>query len=121
MEKVSSVIPPGARVMGMPEWWLGLTDTDYQSSFNLTYYHYFQNLDLPEALETIRPDYVIVDEHLRSLLIEDPQQHRGSDFAVYLLPKRQFREFLSQHAMLIFEMQDPWHGPISVYAIDWTS
>ena len=54
--QIQIVIPKGARVMGPPEWWLGLADYDYRSSLNLTYYHFHNGLTLTQGLETDRPD-----------------------------------------------------------------
>jgi 4-amino-4-deoxy-L-arabinose transferase-like glycosyltransferase len=119
-QRLQSSVAPAARVMGMPYWWLGFVNSDFRSSLNLTYYHYFQGLDLEEALSTMRPDYLIVDDGFSALLVNEGYYPVGVGFNAYLLPRLQFKEFMGQRARQVDQFEDPWHGWITVYAIDWS-
>jgi 4-amino-4-deoxy-L-arabinose transferase-like glycosyltransferase len=118
-ERIRSVTPPGARVMGLPFWWLGLADYDYRSSMNLTYYHYLNGYSLTEGLQVIRPDVIIIDDLLRGMLGDRDGFPPGPGFSVYDLPGREFWRFMSQHGRKLLEFTDPWHGRLEIYAVDW--
>lgn len=118
-ERLDDSIQPGSRVMAMPYWWLGLADHSFQSSLNLTYYHFFQGLGMEQALSRMEPDYLIVDDGFNSLLVNDGYYPTGAGFNAYLLPREEFVQFMAKRATLVTEFEDPWHGDIAVYAIDW--
>jgi|GEM_PF-1206908 len=119
-DRIASVIPPRARVMGYPKWWLGLADYDYRSSLNLTYYHYQNGYSLTEGLEAIRPDIIILDqENLQYWLVDEGYFPSGPGFDLYKLPRQEFEGFLAQRGQLILEFSDPWHGEFEIYAIHW--
>lgn len=119
-DKIASVIPPDARVMGYPKWWLGLADYDFRSSLNLTFYHYQNGYSLTEGLEAIRPDIIILDqENLQFWLVDEGYFPPGPGFDIYRLPRQEFEDFLAQRGELILEFSDPWHGEFEIYAIHW--
>ncbi|HUU35769.1 MAG TPA: hypothetical protein VMW48_17000, partial [Vicinamibacterales bacterium] len=118
-EKIKSVIPPGARVMGLPHWWLGLAEYDYRSVLNLTFHHYLNNYTITESLNAIRPEIIIVDGNLQGLLVDDGYFPPGPGFEVYRLPRREFVAFLSRRGRKILDFTDPWHGAFEVYAVQW--
>lgn len=116
--QIKSVIPPEARVMGLPTWWLGLTEYDYRSSLTIAYYHFFNNYDLEEILSRIRPDYVIVDELLRGVITTI------TEFTVspnYGFPGDEFQAFLDEQGTVVLDFVTEEHGQIQVYAIHWDS
>lgn len=119
-ERLAGSIEVGSRVMAMPYWWLGLAETDFHSSMNLTFYHYFQGLDLSQAMEKMRPDFVITDDGFTGLLVDQGYYPTGAGFNAYLLPRQEFRQFMAKRARLLTEFEDPWHGDIAVYAINWS-
>jgi 4-amino-4-deoxy-L-arabinose transferase-like glycosyltransferase len=119
--KIQSVIPSGARVMGLPNWWLGLAEYDYRSSLNLTFYHILNGYSLNEGLEAIHPDFVIVDNGLRGLLVDNSGYNTKSGFDMYKLPRNEFDDFLKLRAKMVLEFTDPWQGYFEIYEIDWNS
>jgi hypothetical protein len=119
-ERIRSVIPPQARVMGLPNWWLGLSDRDYRSSLSLTYYHFQNGYTLTEGLETLRPDVIIVDTNLQGLLVDEGYFPPGPGFDVYRLPRQEFESFLAARGTKLLDFTDPWHGRFEVYAIHWS-
>jgi hypothetical protein len=114
-ERMRAVVPDGARVMGLPTWWLGFTDYDYRSSLSLNFYYFFNGYGLEEGLEAIRADIIIIDSVLRAAMESD--DILGSPY--YSLPGDEFRAFLDERGELLLNLEDTWHGPIEVYAIAW--
>lgn len=118
-DQIRTVVPEGARVMGMPHWWLGLADHDYRSSLSLTYYHFYNGYSLTEGLEAIRPDVVIVDSAQRGLWVDEGCFPPGPGFEIYKLPRQEFEEFLAERGEKVLEFSDRWHGKFEVYGIRW--
>lgn len=118
-DKMKSVIPADARVMGLPNWWIGLAEFDYRSSLNLTYYHFQDGYTLTQGLEAIHPDIMIVDSNQRGLLVDENPFPAGPGFDVYRLPRQEFDAFLAQRGEKVLEFYEPAHGNFEIYAIDW--
>ena len=118
-EKIRSVVPSGARVMGLPNWWLGLAGHDYRSVLNLTFYHFLNEYTLTEGLKAIRPGIIIVDANLQGLLVDDGYFPPGPGFEVYRLPRREFEAFLSRRGHKVLDFTDPWHGKFEIYTVQW--
>jgi len=118
-EKIKPYIPSSARVMGLPDWWLGFSEYDYRSSLNLTYYHFLNDYSLTEGLEEIRPDILILDEDLQALLVEKGAYKTNAGFEIYQLPQGEFEEFLATRGEKVLGFWDPWHGWFDIYAIHW--
>jgi 4-amino-4-deoxy-L-arabinose transferase-like glycosyltransferase len=123
-EQIRRVSPPGARIMGLPYWWLGLADYDYRSSLNLTYYHHLNGFTLTEGLQAIHPDIIIMDYVQQSFLRSEGYFQLqgfavGQGHEMYYLPAGEFNQFLAQRGRRLIEFTDPWHGQFEVYAVDW--
>ena len=118
-ERIRAVVPPDKRIVGLPNWWLGLADYDYRSILNLTYYHFYNSDSLTQGLEADKPDYLIVDTGLRGLLVDEGYFPPGPGFEMYKLPRREFEAFLTQRGEKKLEFQDPWHGQFEIYEIRW--
>ncbi len=118
-QRMRPVIPRGARVMGLPHWWLGLSEFDYRSSIGLTFYHAYNGLTLTQGLETIKPDIVIVDTAQRWLFREGTDFPTGFGDDAYGLPRVEFEDFLKRRGTRTLSFADPWHGDFEVFAIRW--
>jgi hypothetical protein len=117
-DQIRAVIPAKARVMGMPTWWFGLADYDYRSSLSLTYYEFYDGYDVTKALETIHPDFVIVDAAQGYVLraegeVQPPSQAR------FGVSKEQFLGFLEAHGKNVLTFDNPYHGHFEIYSISW--
>jgi 4-amino-4-deoxy-L-arabinose transferase-like glycosyltransferase len=117
--RIRPAIARGARVMGLPHWWLGLSDVDYRSSIGLTFYHAYNGLTLTEGLERIRPDVVIVDATQQWLLRDGDDFPTGYGDNAYGLPRREFEAFLKRRGTPVLSFTDPWHGEFHIYQIRW--
>src|SRR5690606_1442217 len=106
------------KVLGLPTWWFALPSADYtyHSSLTLNYYAFFNDYTLEEGLSAIRPDYIIIDDILRGVLLSF-DQFTTSPF--YGVPGDEFYAFLDEQGQLVLELENKWHGVIEVYAVTW--
>lgn len=112
------LIPSDKRVMGMPTWWFGFTEYDYSSSLNITYYRFFNDYNVSQALETLRPDYLIVDDAQRAVLVDD-EQVLPQGMNVYRVSRTEFETFLNTHTELVWESSTPWNNNLQLYRVNW--
>ncbi|MFN3980189.1 MAG: glycosyltransferase family 39 protein [Caldilinea sp.] len=117
-EKLRTAIPPGSRVMGMPNWWFGFIGEDYRSTFTINFYNHLNGLTFDEALELIRPGYLIVDYTTRLLLVDD-EDAAPIQFRAYLIPRTAFETMLAKRGLLVLAFDDPWHAEFKVYELRW--
>jgi 4-amino-4-deoxy-L-arabinose transferase-like glycosyltransferase len=119
-DRIRTVIPPGARVLGRPTYWLGLSDYDYRSSFSLGYYDLDSDFDLTQVLEEVHPDVLIVDDRWQYHLVDEDDPPRGPGlYRFFRYPRQEFEDFVAQRGEKLLEFTDPWHGLLEVYAIHW--
>jgi len=118
VEMMKSVIPNGSRVLGIPVWWLGFNDYDFQSLESLSFFHYINGYSLTEGLEAIKPDYDIFDEDVGLRLVDD-NYFGKSVHEMYKIPGKEFMKFLNLRGTNVLEFSDPGHGNIVIYQIHW--
>jgi 4-amino-4-deoxy-L-arabinose transferase-like glycosyltransferase len=119
-ERFEDVIPPEARVMGAPTWWLGLFEFDYRSFDNLQLYRFFNEYGLTQGLEAVQPDIIIVDPFMDAALFEsDIQAFYTGENPFPTFSRQEFQDFLKENGELVLEHNDPWYGPIQIYSLNW--
>ena len=116
-QSLQGVIPERAKVIGMPNWWLGLSATNFRSILDITHLHIIDGISLTEALRRLGPEYIIVDPAVRGLLVDQGYFALGS-FDAYLFPRQEFVTYLDQNAMKILEYHALGDGLIEVYKIN---
>lgn len=117
-DRLRTYLPPDARVMGRPEWWLGLAEYDYRSNLNLTYYHFQNGYTIAEAFAAVQPDYLIIDAKWRQQLVDDANAYPTEPgFDVYNLPRREFNDFLAQHGQYVSGFYDSVHGFLEIWVL----
>ncbi|MBE2224912.1 MAG: glycosyltransferase family 39 protein, partial [Anaerolineae bacterium] len=119
MDEIKPYIPPDSRVMGLPNWWLGLAEYDYRSSLNLTYYHFLNDYTLTEGFNEIKPDVLILDRDLQALLVDQEAYKSNAGFQIYQLPRQEFEAVLEERGELVHGFWDPWHGWFDIYILHW--
>jgi hypothetical protein len=112
-QAIDSVIPEGAKVLGMPNWWLGLQDVQYRSILGVTYLHFLDGKSLTEALDSMQPEYIILDPAIRGRLVDQGYFSPGS-FNAYLWPRQEFQDYLQTKGEVILEYDAPIDGLIEV-------
>ena len=117
--EIEPYVPAGGRVMGLPDWWLGMAEHDYRSSLNLTYYHELNGYSLAEGFAEIRPDLLILDQDLQALLVDEGSYLNNAGFQIYQLPRDEFEAILTERGELVHGFWNPWHGWIDLYLIQW--
>ena len=100
-------MPPGARVLGLHSYWLGLEGFDYRSflvPLNLA----DEGLPLDQALSRVAPDIVLLDARMRAYF-DAPEVQADHD---------RFYGWLTQHtAQVIGRIDDPTYGLMEVYRL----
>ncbi len=115
---IREVVPPDARIMGMPTWWIGLSEYDYRSSLSVPYYRFFNDFNVREAIDAIRPDYIIVDGTQQVVLVDEGQT-LAAGMNVYSVPRGEFIEILDNQGELVLEFSNQWHGDFQIYRLNW--
>jgi len=118
--RIREVIPPDKRVMGMPTWWFGFTEYDYRSALNVPYYEFFNGYNVRQAIDAIRPDYIIVDDTQQVILVyEGKTLPQGMN--VYSVEQAEFQAVLQTQGEKVLEFTTTWHGSFEIYRLDWSS
>jgi len=124
-EKVASylqqTVPNGSLVYGSPAYWLALSNTRYVNWEQLT----LQQKAIPggtftDAVEAIKPDYLVVYSFMEDYTIDDAWCHANSvDFACAL--KTELNPFLKQNATLAGELSTGTYEDIRIYKMNWAN
>jgi hypothetical protein len=106
--RVRAHVPPGARVLGLHDYWFGLDDRDFRTwtvPLLLSDPRFGpQGLTLDDALETLAPDVILIDAKMRRVLAGTP----AYDGPV--------REWMARHAFrLVAIVDDPTYGAMAIY------
>ena len=117
--RIRQAVPPGSTVMGTQTFWFAMPDERYLSWEQLVYYQrYAPGTTLEDGLREFRPDYLIVDSHLRHYIIDlegPPSGYRGA----LALPKADWDRFLAERGRLVEEIETRNYGQVDVYRITW--
>jgi len=118
-DQLKSHIEPGTTVMGLPDWWLGLADYNYVSSFELTYLNFYDGYPVSKSMQLLQPDYLIIDKNLRNLLVNENAFQLDSGFDIYNLPRDDFWGLINYRGTIVDSFINPWHGEITLYRLEW--
>jgi 4-amino-4-deoxy-L-arabinose transferase-like glycosyltransferase len=104
--RVHQVIPAGARVVGLHNYWFGFEDTDYRSFVVPLAWLDPGGLPLDQGLDRLAPDAVLLDDRVESFLSYEPVARAGLD------------TWLAAHgARLVDQVDDPTYGRMQVYTV----
>lgn len=114
---VRRLIPPGARVLGLHNYWFGLSDTDYRAIWVPLRWSdpklAPQPLPFEAALEQIAPEFVLLDARMRGYFdqVADPEAP-GHHLLVG------FQAWMARHdAWLVGRVDDATYGTMDVYRL----
>lgn len=123
ISKIQQKIPSKAKILALPNYWIGLNKNPFVSSYVLTWMNYFYNRSLTDSLSRIKPDYIIVDESQKSYLVDKNYFPKKGSINIhtplYNLPKKEFCDLLAKRAKLIYKFNDRYAGEIDIYRFDW--
>jgi hypothetical protein len=106
--EVRQYVPPGARVLGLHSYWIGLQDHDYRS-FLVPLNFADLGVPLDQALSDVDPDVVLLDARLRAYFDSPPA---AADNAL-------LAQWLARHdARLVGRVDDPTYGEMEVYSVN---
>ncbi len=117
-DQMRDVIPADKRVLGMPTWWLGFVEYDYRSSLSVPYYRFFNDYDVNQAMEALRPDYIIVDD-AQGAVLADEGQTLPQGMNVYRVPREEFVTFLETRTELVLDVLNLRNNHVQVYKVNW--
>lgn len=109
-------VPPKARVLGLPQYWLGLTDREYRS-FALPFYlsdpaSNRDAISFEAALDRIAPQFVLIDPPVIGALTDQSTRRNRAVTA-------EFWSYMRRHqARLIRELREPGGTTVLVYRLD---
>jgi hypothetical protein len=115
--QVARCIPPGARVLGLQHYWLGLRQFEYRTwlmPLNMAHPLYTARpVPLEQALDVVRPDAVLIDPYMRALF---------ADAASPAHPNHRYYEgwqafMVDHHARPGCVIHDPTYGTMEVYIV----
>jgi len=114
IQQVRRYIPPGARVVGLHNYWFGLEDFDYRS-FAVPVYWTNQNnppapIPFDAGMDMLQPDIVLLDARIRGYLNAPAQP--GDE-----IPP-QFERWLGRHDLqLLGQVDDATYGLMEIYRV----
>jgi hypothetical protein len=101
---VRQYLPPGAHILGLHSYWLGLQDFDYRS-FLVPLNWADEGLPLDDGLARVAPDVVLMDARMRAYFLDSPDGAR-------------LNSFLAEHsAEPIGRVDDPTYGLMEIYRV----
>jgi hypothetical protein len=118
--RLAAMIPLNARVLGLPQFALGLRCYEYRTwllPFLLSDPRYTDNVvTLDQALERIRPDVILIDRAMAEYLAE-MSSVANPDHVRY----EQYQGFMQRHhAQLIGSIDDATYGQVRLFQIAYT-
>ena len=118
--RIAAVIPPGARVLALHQFWFGVYHQGYvYRSMSLVFYYsdprFYTPAALPmvQSLARIAPEYVLVDRFMApELRMDVPVAAIGDQ------QRQGFRRYLAQHcANAVAQIEDPDYGDLTIYRL----
>jgi 4-amino-4-deoxy-L-arabinose transferase-like glycosyltransferase len=123
-QRIERVIPAGGSVMGSQLYWFDLHQYRYISWQQiLAYQKTYTGSTFDDAMMVLRPDVLVIDEHLRGFILADevivPQSGLERYFWERRLRKEDVDAFLTLRGTLRDRVQTARSGTVDVYAINW--
>lgn len=119
-QRLETNIPQDSTIVGPHIYWLMLHDYPYRTWAQiLSYQRWNPGSSFDEAIRTIHPEFVIVNDHQRQYFSSD-----SAALSTYMrersLPKQKVDAFLARQGTLVDRFDTQGYGTaIEVYAIEW--
>jgi 4-amino-4-deoxy-L-arabinose transferase-like glycosyltransferase len=125
-QRIEQVIPKGSSIMGPQTYWFDLHQYRYISWQNiLAYQTHVPQTTFDDAMATLRPDVLVVDDDLREFILPEQEVVPRSGFERYAwerrLPKIEVDAFLARRGTLKYSLETQNYGTVEIYLINWTN
>jgi len=118
-KRVEQVLPAGGLVMGTHTYWFGLYDHPYRTWQQIRAYRRFNpDASFDEAARALHPDVLIIDNHMRTFILADPESAPRYARERHLL-KEDVDSFLARRGTLADQFETAAYGTIEIYTISW--
>lgn len=122
--RIKRVLPGDGSIMGSQTYWFDLYQYSYLSWQQiLAYRRYEVNSTFDDAMKALRPDVLVIDDHMRLFITRDISEIPRSGFDRYIwdrrLEKRDVDAFLKRHAALQDRFSTATYGIIEIYSLRW--
>jgi hypothetical protein len=125
-QRIERVIPAGGSVMGSQLYWFDLHQYRYFSWQQIIVYQKtYAESTFDDAMMALRPDVLVIDEHLREFILADEVIAPQSGLARYFWERRLRKDdvdaFLTLRGTLRDRVKTAGSGTVDIYAINWRS
>jgi hypothetical protein len=112
--RIARVIPPGSRLLGLPQYWLGLRGHDYRSwLLPILMTEPEGGIPLDSAMSRVAPDVVLIDRHMREFL-DETSPNTSPRHGLF----EGYRRFMRDHrGELLGTVVDSTYGVMEVYGV----
>jgi 4-amino-4-deoxy-L-arabinose transferase-like glycosyltransferase len=125
-QHIERVIPAGGSVMGSQLYWFDLHQYRYISWQQIIAYQMtYAGSTFNDAMTALRPDVLVIDEHLREFILADEVIAPQSGLARYFWERRLRKDdvdaFLKLRGTLRDRVKTARSGAVDIYRINWRS
>ena len=117
-DRINGNILPEDSIISTQTYWLGLYDHTYYSWEELVYYQrYAPGSTLQDALRELQPSILIIDDHWRGYITDEPGNTIRSQ--QLRLSESEMQAILHRYAELLDEFEVAHYGLIQIYRLHW--
>jgi 4-amino-4-deoxy-L-arabinose transferase-like glycosyltransferase len=122
--RIKRALPDGGSVMGSQSYWFDLYRHPYLSWQQiLAYQRYEADSTFDDAMESLRPDVLVIDNHMRLFIRPDQANIPASGFQRYVWDRRLRKEdidaFLARRGKLVDTFNTATYGTVEIYVLRW--
>jgi 4-amino-4-deoxy-L-arabinose transferase-like glycosyltransferase len=123
-QRIERVIPAGGSVMGSQLYWFDLHQYPYLSWQQIiAYQKTYAESTFDDAMMALRPDVLVIDDHLREFILADEVVAPQSGLARYFWERRLRKDdvdaFLALRGTLRDRVKTAGTGTVDIYSINW--
>lgn len=119
--KIQSIMSPNIRndelVMGFTNYFLPLNHLNFRSFYVLSWHRIFKGLSVEQALDEIKPAYIIFDRQVDGMLTDDERDISDIQFdkGLYKISKKEFINYLNSKYTMIIDYHSDYYRNLKLY------
>ncbi len=118
LDGIRQTVPPGNSVMGSQTYWFALPEERFLSPEQIAYYQrYAPGSTVADALQALRPDFLILDRHVDRFIVDD--REAMTELQYLFVPRAEVQSVLEQRGRLIDTVDTRAFGEVRIYKISW--